>query len=70
MLLKKCFLPALTDEIKRRCYVGHNRYRFTFMIGHHLHWSPLTIDDQRGFTPYTDNGIILHGPDIYKYLLK
>lgn len=24
MLLKKCFLPALTDEIKRRCYVGHN----------------------------------------------
>lgn len=44
MLLKKCFLPALTDEIKRRCYVGHNR----FMIGHHLHWSPLTIDDQRG----------------------
>lgn len=48
MLLKKCFLPALPDEIKRRCYVGHNRYRFTFMTGHHLHWSPLTIDDQRG----------------------
>lgn len=48
MLLKKCFLPTLTDEIKRCCYVGHNRYRFTFMIGHHLHWSPLTIDDQRG----------------------
>lgn len=48
MLLKKCFLPALTDETKRRCYVGHNRYRFTSVIGHHLHWSPLTIDDQRG----------------------
>lgn len=29
MLLKKCFLPALTDEIKRRCYVGHNRYDWT-----------------------------------------
>lgn len=71
MFLKKCFFLVLMDEIKRYCYVGYIRYRFIFMIGYYLYWLLLIIDDQRGgFILYIDNGIILYGFDIYKYLQK
>lgn len=71
MFLKKCFFLVLMDEIKRCCYVGYNRYRFIFMIGYYFYWLLLIIQMIRGgFILYIDNGIILYGFDIYKYLQK